>query len=162
MSVALVERFASRVLLLNWRDEVLLFHGHDPGDRGRGSWWFTPGGGLEASEQPAVGAARELYEETGLRLDPATLVGPVYEQVIEFPFEGLRYRQFEGFYVARVGRWTVDTIGFTPLEQRSVDGHRWWSVAELRATDERFYPAHLVDLLTEVLAMPAAQRSERV
>jgi 8-oxo-dGTP pyrophosphatase MutT (NUDIX family) len=157
MSTALVERFASRVLLLNGQDEVLLLHGYDPGDRARGSWWFTPGGGLNAGESPAVGAARELFEETGLRLDPAQLSGPVYEQVVEFPFEGRRYRQSEGFFVARVARWTVDTAGFTAVEQRSVDGHRWWSLAQLRTTDERFYPARLPDLLATVLAPEAGE-----
>jgi hypothetical protein len=67
--------------------------------------------------------------------------------------EGRRYRQSEGFYVAGVDAWTVDTRGFTPLERRSVDGHRWWSVAALRTTTERVYPAHLPDLLTDVLAL---------
>ena len=35
--------------------------------------WGPPGGHLEPGEDPAVGAARELEEETGVRLDPAEL-----------------------------------------------------------------------------------------
>ncbi|WP_135827416.1 NUDIX domain-containing protein [Halorussus halobius] len=35
--------------------------------------WTVPGGHLEADEQPAVAAARELEEETGVRADPAAL-----------------------------------------------------------------------------------------
>jgi 8-oxo-dGTP pyrophosphatase MutT (NUDIX family) len=141
------ERSAARVLLLDARDRVLLLHGYDPGDRARGSWWFTPGGGLEPDEDPAAGAARELFEETGLRLDAGNLAGPVYEQVVEFPFEGRKYRQSEGFYLARCEQWDVDTSGFTALELRSVDGHRWWSLDELRTTSERIYPACLADLV---------------
>jgi len=35
--------------------------------------WGPPGGHLEPGEDPAAGAARELLEETGVRLDPAGL-----------------------------------------------------------------------------------------
>ena len=152
MNAEPAERSAARVLLLDAKDRLLLFHGFDPHDRARGGWWITPGGGLEPGEDPTVGAARELFEETGLLLDPAEFVGPVYERVAEFPFEGRRYRQAEGFYLARVAAWDVDTSGFTAVELRSVDGHRWWSLAELRTTTEQVYPECLSDLLTSALS----------
>lgn len=38
---------------------------------GRG--WGLPAGLLKKHEEPAVGAARELFEESGLRLDPSEL-----------------------------------------------------------------------------------------
>jgi 8-oxo-dGTP pyrophosphatase MutT (NUDIX family) len=157
MSTDYEERSAARVLLLDALDRVLLLHGYDPADRARGSWWFTPGGGLDPGEEPLAGAARELAEETGLALAPAEFVGPVYEQVVEFPFEERRYRQSERFYLARVERWEVDTSGFTAVELRSVDGHRWWSLAELRATSDRIYPASLADLVAGLVGTPAGE-----
>jgi ADP-ribose pyrophosphatase YjhB (NUDIX family) len=42
---------------------------HQPPRRG----WSLPGGLLKRGETPAAGAARELYEETGVRVDPADL-----------------------------------------------------------------------------------------
>ncbi|MEP5764661.1 MAG: NUDIX domain-containing protein [Halieaceae bacterium] len=36
-------------------------------------FWAIPGGFMEAGETSAEGAARELWEEAGIRLDPATL-----------------------------------------------------------------------------------------
>ncbi|MBC7679310.1 MAG: NUDIX domain-containing protein, partial [Pseudorhodobacter sp.] len=62
-----VARTAARVLLLDGRDRVLLFRGGDPHLPERGTWWFTPGGGLDPGEQTVDGAVRELFEETGLR-----------------------------------------------------------------------------------------------
>ncbi|HEY1486076.1 MAG TPA: NUDIX domain-containing protein [Micromonosporaceae bacterium] len=38
-----------------------------------GHGWSIPGGLLERGERPAVGAARELFEEAGVRVEPADL-----------------------------------------------------------------------------------------
>ena len=51
-------------LLLQERDEFPVI---DP------EKWGPPGGHLEPGEDPASGAARELLEETGVRIDPADL-----------------------------------------------------------------------------------------
>jgi hypothetical protein len=45
----------------------------------------------------------------------------------------------------------VSNAGWTDLEQRSVLEHRWWSRAELTATDERVFPEGLVERLAEIL-----------
>lgn len=152
-----VARAAARVLLLDGRDRVLLFRGGDPGRPGSAPYWFTVGGGLDPGESPRAGAVRETREETGLRLAEDDLCGPVWHEVVEFPFEGQDYRQTQDFFYARVEQaaepgWAVDTSGFGPVEERSVDAHRWWSVAELAATRETYYPPDLVPLLRRVLA----------
>ncbi|MFC7547641.1 NUDIX hydrolase [Plantactinospora sp. GCM10030261] len=143
-------RRAARVLLVDGSGRLLLLHGHDPGRPGH-SYWFTPGGGLEPDELPAVGAARELAEETGLRLDPTALVGPVWREVVEFSFDGRWYRQEQEFFTARVPVWEVDTTGFDDIERATIDRHRWWTSAEIAATDERIYPDDLAGLVSRVL-----------
>ncbi|MBI3624375.1 NUDIX hydrolase [Candidatus Saccharibacteria bacterium] len=35
--------------------------------------WILPGGGLHREENPGIGAAREVYEETGIKLEPKEL-----------------------------------------------------------------------------------------
>lgn len=147
-----IARTAARVLLLDGRDRVLLFRGGDPGRPGSEPYWFTVGGGLDPGESPRAGAVRETREETGLQLAEDDLVGPVWDEVTEFPFEGRDYRQTQSFFWARVDRFAVDTSGFAPAELRSVDDHRWWSVAELERTGETYYPSDLVTLLRRVLA----------
>src|SRR5690606_42109346 len=55
-------------------------------DQPHRSWWFTVGGGIDPGETPHQAAVRELFEETGLRLDPAELVGPVIVRSAVFDF----------------------------------------------------------------------------
>ncbi|MFI7429243.1 NUDIX hydrolase [Micromonospora sp. NPDC049836] len=154
-------RRAARVLLVDAGGRVLLFEGSDPA-RPAHRYWFTPGGGLHPEETPAEGAARELAEETGLRLAPAELGDPVRAETIEFPFDGVWYRQEQEFFLVRVPGWAVDTAGFDEIERASVHGHRWWTAAELAASTERYYPADLPDLLTRALgagSVPAGNGS---
>lgn len=145
-----VARTAARVLLLDAADRVLLFRGGDPAAPERGTWWFTPGGGLDPGESRAEGAARELYEETGLRVTPTELGRPVLLRAVEFDFDGTRYAQDEEFFLLRVQAHEVDTAGFSELELRSVVEHRWWTRAELASTGDAVYPDGLAALLDRV------------
>jgi len=146
-----IPRRAGRVLLLDAADRVLLFHGYDP-DRPEHAYWFTPGGGLDEGETAAQGAARELFEETGLSVPAERLGAPVRREVTEFPFAGNWYRQEQEFFLLRVDSWQVDTVGFSDIERDSVDGHRWWSVEDLDATTDRYYPVDLAELLRSLAA----------
>ena len=141
-----VPRRAARVVLLDDTDRVLLFEGIDPA-RPQERFWFTVGGGIDASEQPEEAAIRELAEETGLRLSADQLTGPVWQRDVLLSFEGQPYRSIELFFVARASGLEVDTSGFNALEQRTVVGHRWWSADELRETAAVVYPAQLAELL---------------
>jgi 8-oxo-dGTP pyrophosphatase MutT (NUDIX family) len=143
-------RTAARVLLLDAQDRLLLFRGFDTGAPDRGSWWFTPGGGLESGETHRDGAVRELFEETGLRCDPEALEGPVHEEETLFEFSSVRILQHSTFFVLRIDSHDVDVSGFQEVEVSSIVEHRWWTRDDLRATDEVYYPACLNDLLDRV------------
>jgi 8-oxo-dGTP pyrophosphatase MutT (NUDIX family) len=143
-------RRAARVLLINGANRLLLFRGFDP-IRPEVRWWFTAGGGLDPQESVAEGAVRELFEETGLRIDVAELGEPVWHQVTEFSFGAVRYLQEQDFFLVRVASWEVVTSGFDPMERESIEGHRWWSVEELERTEELFYPRELPALLRGLL-----------
>jgi 8-oxo-dGTP pyrophosphatase MutT (NUDIX family) len=145
-----VARRAARVLLIDASRRVLLFRGGDPSAPEAGTWWFTPGGGLDEGETHAEAAARELLEETGLRITPDALGEPVLDHEVEFAFDGTTYAQSQQFFVARVDAHEVDTSGFSPLEHASVVEHRWWPLQELAQTRDRVYPVELVELLTRL------------
>ena len=146
-----IERQAARVILIA-DGHVLLQQGFDPADEDAGPWWITPGGGLKDGETVEYGAVREVFEETGLRL-AAEQLGPVIAtRVAYFEFDRRRYRQSESFFAVGVEPFTPQHHGWYEVEQRALLDHRWWTVDELRATDERFYPRALTDLVEAVLA----------
>src|SRR5690242_19014819 len=135
-------RRAARVLLIDAAQRVLLLRGYDPA-RPDHRYWCTMGGGLDDGETAVKCAVRELHEETGLRVPVEEVGEPVHHDITEFPFDGRWYRQEQDFFLVRVGSWEVDFAGHDEIERASVDGFRWWTVAELRATDDCFYPPEL-------------------
>jgi 8-oxo-dGTP pyrophosphatase MutT (NUDIX family) len=145
-----IEREAARIVLLA-DGRVLLQQGFDPGRPDDEPWWLTPGGGLNDGESIEDGAIREVLEETGLRLAPEQLGPVIATRVCFFPFERRRYRQSESFFAVHVEPFAPQHHGWDEVEQRALLDHRWWSIAELRATDEAVYPNELADLVEALL-----------
>jgi 8-oxo-dGTP pyrophosphatase MutT (NUDIX family) len=145
-----VERNAARVVLVA-DGRVLLQQGFDPGRPEAGAWWITPGGGLNDGESVEDGAVREVLEETGLHLPPAELGPVIATRVAFFEFEGRRFRQSESFFAVNVQAFTPQHHGWDEAEQRALLDHRWWSVDELRGTDEAVYPRELADVVQALI-----------
>jgi 8-oxo-dGTP pyrophosphatase MutT (NUDIX family) len=148
-------RRAARVILLDPADRLLLIRGHDIDQPGR-SWWFTVGGGIDAGEDARTAAVREVREETGLALDPADLVGPVFTRSAVFDFFAETCRQDEEIFVARVAGPDLDPEalrrdGWTELEVDVLDEVRWWDLDALRQVTEEVFPEGLPDLVSGLL-----------
>lgn len=142
-------RRAGRVLVIDAGGRVLMLHGFDPANRDE-PYWFTIGGGAEPGESLAQAAARELLEETGIRAEAAELGEPVWHEVTHFSFDGMNFRQEQDFFELRIGSAIVLTDGLDAEEAAVIDGHRWWTVAELESTTEMFYPRELPRLLRDL------------
>ena len=146
------ERVSARVVLLDRDGAVLLFRGSDPAVADAPIWWFTVGGAVESGEALADAAAREIAEETGLRVSSADLIGPVWRRGAVFEFNGVLIRSEEKFFVYRTDRFEPSTTGHNDLERRTIHGHRWCDetmIAELVAMGETVYPLQLGELLGE-------------
>lgn len=142
------DRRAARVFLVDADGAVLLLRGCDPARSDAGFWWFTPGGGIDPGETAEAAARREVGEETGL--DVGDLGAVVFRRRTEFDFEGVHYRQSEEFFCARCDRFVVDDAGWSEVERRTMLDHRWWTPAELAATDETIYPEEIADIVARL------------
>lgn len=139
------DRTAVRVIMVDDHGRVLLFHDTDPGCPGV-SWWVTPGGGIDPGETETEAAVRELAEETGYQARAGQLIGPVAVRRAVHGYSDQILVQDETFYVIRVESFEIDISGHTDEEQLTIAGHRWWTPAELAASDVWVWPAELTEL----------------
>ncbi|MDQ6875295.1 MAG: NUDIX domain-containing protein [Actinomycetota bacterium] len=148
-----VERSAVRLVVQDSADRVLLFHTRDPTYPELGTWWELPGGGIDAGETHVETAVRELREETGIDIDPDCVGPPTWRRDATFRFRGERRLQHEIVLSVRLGKPgpAVDGSRRVDFEDEDYFGFRWWAVADLVASGERFYPGRLPELLPAFL-----------
>lgn len=151
-------RTSARVVLLDETGAVLLLCGSDPAlaERHAPKWWFTVGGEVQQGERLAEAAARELAEETGLRVAPTEMIGPVWRRDEVFEFNGSLIDSEEFYFVYRTRRFEPSRTGRTELERSYIHGHRWCDaadIARLVAAGETVYPMQLSGLLTDAAAL---------
>ena len=146
-----IERRAARALLIA-DGSVLLIKGCDPARPEPGDWWLTPGGGIEDDESIEAAIVREILEETGLHLTAERLGPVVATRTAEFEFDNRSFRQTESFFAIEVETFAPHAEGWDSIEQRALLAHRWWTLEELRTTEEQLYPREIADLLEAVLA----------
>ena len=131
-------RSTARVLPVDQNGRVLLLHGWDPHHPER-PFWFTIGGAAEGGESLRDAAARELYEETRILLDPAQLGEPIARSTIEFSWGGIPIVQEQTFYAVPVASAAVSLDGLDPWERATTDTYGWLSAEDLEAGEP---PAH--------------------
>jgi len=145
------DRITARVLLFDAQNRILLMKARLPSaPEGIGAW-FTVGGGVEPGESLVQAALREVAEETGLA---EVALGPVVwlrEAVLALE-DGEAVLFKESYLVARCPGGEPSRAGWQALEHAMVDDMRWWTLAELAATDEPVYPEGLSALLGDIAA----------
>jgi double-stranded uracil-DNA glycosylase len=140
-----IERDAVRAVLLDRHDRVLLVLFRDGSGQ---TWWATTGGGADPGERSDETLRRELSEEAGLT---DFEIGPeLWRREHTFAWAGRIFRQRERYFLVRVDEHepapTID------LAAEHVHDLRWWTLAELEATEPRLVvPRALARHLRELL-----------
>lgn len=145
-----ISRQVARVLLLDPRNRVLLFRAQDPADLDQPAYWYLPGGGMRNGETPAQAARRELLEEAAIE---DVEIGPVVARLagVRFRFGGRIFEQDEWHLLGRVADGQVVDGRAEDAEAAAVAAHRWWSLDDLRASNEIIYPRALIIVLERLL-----------
>jgi 8-oxo-dGTP pyrophosphatase MutT (NUDIX family) len=141
------ERDAVRVVVLDTDDRILLFRTWHTGHPCH--WWELPGGGGEPGETYVDTAIRELHEETGIVAVPAQVSKPTWRRTATFRYRRARRLQHELVVTARLDHRGAepDVSGQLDYEREDYSSSRWWPVAEVIASRERFYPGRLPEYL---------------
>ena len=152
----LPDRPTSRWLIVDGQGRVLLFRfDYADGPLAGTAFWATPGGGCDPGETYEDAARRELFEETGLTVDDP---GPQVAQRIEcfrLP-DGRMARVDQRFFLLRTEAFDLSPEGWTEEERAVLGEHRWWSAAEIRASEETIWPDDLAEILEGLTQDPIA------
>lgn len=145
-------RQAGRVLVLREDGAALLFEFKDPVDGRR--FWITPGGGLDPDETHEQGAIRELFEETGIRVE-AGCMPEIGRRTLAIRYGTHRFTQAERYFLLRVGGGcAVSTQGHLDYERTDLADWGWLTAEDIearQAAGERFGPEALAPLIRRML-----------
>lgn len=147
-------RLASRLILLDADDRVLLLRAHDPFEVDGREWWEVPGGGVEPGEDTVAAAVREVAEETGYVVPPGLLSRrPSWHGEVTFRWARQRYWSSLVMHVGRVDRHPPRRpAGQSEEEQSCFLAVRWLPLDRIAGGSERFFPATLPTDLPRLLA----------
>ncbi|MGH3655743.1 MAG: NUDIX hydrolase [Micromonosporaceae bacterium] len=148
-----VERHCVRLVVLDSLDRMLLFHAQDIGNPDLGMWWELPGGGIDPGETYRETAVRELAEETGIVVSPDQVGEAGWRRTATFRYRRERRLQHEVVMPVRLETPGPEVDGASRLEYEIDDypDYRWWPLADVVNSRERFYPGRLPGLLRAFL-----------
>lgn len=144
-----VRRRAVRALMLTPEGEVLLMRAQEPVS-GR-EVWYAPGGGREGDESAHECLRRELAEETG-RGDFD--IGPlIWTREHTFDWSGRVMSQMEIYHLVETDRFEpVMEDNPSQVEAEAFQEFRWWTVEQLKSSDELLAPRRLAELVEDLVA----------
>ncbi len=142
-----IDRRGARGIVVDEHDHVLFIGRSATAERPAG--WLLPGGGIDPGETMAEAAVRELFEETGLRVAPENLVGPVARQLYRGMRGGHPWAQENHFFFTRAERFEPRVCGGDAYE-RDLE-FQWIAVDDFTATEGLHRVESLLALVKRII-----------
>lgn len=135
-------RLTSRIILLDDLNRILYLNAVNP-DTGE-QFWIMPGGGLKKQESFEDAVLRETYEETGI----CAKLGPfVWVRRHQYHWNNRQLDQYERYFVG----WTSNTKVNCLKPDDYVIGYRWWTLSDIKDSNNKFAPSRIRSLLPPIL-----------
>jgi len=139
------ERRSSRLIVRDAAERILLFR---YAQWSGGTFWATPGGGVEIDETFEQAALREASEELGIKGNQADFL---WVRNVSIPYRDHDVQQEERYF-----QMTVDSINLTQdsvkqeHKREGIIEGRWWTFAELSSTKETVFPEDIASRLSQI------------
>jgi len=151
-----VRRLTARVLPVSPAGEVLLLEERDPA-RPHRHYWSSIGGAIDGDESARDAALREMFEETGISVSPADLVGPAITVENAYSWNGVAYLGEHTYFALPLASDVA--VSFDHLEAEEVGnvlGWGWWGPESI--TGVQHEPPMLPDIMRAAIAAVAPDK----
>ncbi len=155
---AIAQRVTARAVLFHEESKsILLFHIDDPNvvEPGKGRkkpFWVTPGGKVEEGENEKQALMRELEEETGLKENQVVFIDKIWSGECDLTWGGKLTHLIDNFFLVKATSKEIGVDGREEKEAAVIKRHKWFSLNELKSSNEFFIPKGLPDLLSKIVA----------
>jgi 8-oxo-dGTP diphosphatase len=140
-------RPSARLLILDPQDRLLLFrYVFRDGPLAGEDYWGTPGGALEDGETFEQAAIRELFEETGIKVQRVGAHIAESEFVLRIP-SGEEVLAHERYLLIDAADAALSRVGWLPDEANVIADHKWWTRDEIANAQVQIWPDNLLAML---------------
>lgn len=144
-------RKSSRAIVLNKQNQIFLFRYNFDFFAEKEAIWITPGGGLDEGESFEEALKRELLEEMGLKLSGSDSTPQIYYRTPLYELtNGETVQSEERFYLVYCDDLKFSYDGWTENENKRMTAGKWWSVEEIRESEETFFSKDIVKMLERI------------